>query len=164
MDKDALITHIEAALRTIVHPRFYKTERGFQGELLAALREVIPRDLLPEPAIIEQEYQKRLDRHGLNIRPDIIIHEPFNPTKHAGTDDGNIAVIELKRNATRASAEGDFASLVSMMDVLAYPIGVFVNIDAGATHADALPEAAKGRVTCFAVYLQDGGVAVVREH
>ncbi|WP_198161254.1 hypothetical protein, partial [Variovorax sp. WDL1] len=84
MDHNALIAHIETALRSIMHARFYETERGFQGALLAALREHVPTQFLSDQTIIEQEYQKRLDRHGLKIRPDIIIHEPFDETQHGG--------------------------------------------------------------------------------
>ncbi|PNG53304.1 MULTISPECIES: hypothetical protein [unclassified Variovorax] len=163
MDHNALIAHIETALRSIMHARFYETERGFQGALLAALREHVPTQFLSDQTIIEQEYQKRLDRHGLKIRPDIIIHEPFDETQHGGRDDGNVAVIELKLKGSQADAQEDFESLVAMMDVLAYPIGIFVNIASGHTHAGALPETAKGRITCFAVLLETDGVKVLRE-
>lgn len=163
MDTDALLSHIETALRTIKHPRFYETERGFQGELLAALHKTLPDGFLEPGIVIEQEYQKRLQQHGLAIRPDIIIHEPFDPTRHKGRDDGNIAVIELKLDASANEAKEDFGSLATMLEVLAYPVGVFINIGSVRTHADALPQAAKGRITCFAITLQDGSVHVVRE-
>ena len=42
-----------------------------------------------------QEHQKTLRIHGLNIRPDIVIHEPFDPLIHANRRDGNYAVFEL---------------------------------------------------------------------
>lgn len=163
MDHDALLAHIEAALRSITHPRFYETERGFQGELLAALRLTIPDHLLPHGAVVEQEYQKRLQQHGLTIRPDIIIHEPFDPTRHRTRRDGNVAVIELKLNASRGAAQRDFVSLLKMMEALSYPAGVFINIASDATHADAAGEAAGGLITCFATAPVEGGVHVVRQ-
>ena len=63
-------------------------------------------------AIIEQEYQKQMSAHGFRIRPGIIIHEPFDPSLHACRSDGNIAVIELKINASVSEAIEDFNSLL----------------------------------------------------
>jgi hypothetical protein len=163
MNTEALISHIETALRTIAHPRFYETERGFQGEFLAALRRVLPEGFLEAGVLIEQEYQKRLAQHRLTIRPDIIIHEPFDPARHKGRDDGNVAVIELKLNASAQDAQSDFESLAKMLGVLNYPVGIFINIASARTHADAVPQTAKGRITCFAISLQDDGVHIVRE-
>ncbi len=57
---------------------------------------------LPDYAIVEQEYQKQADLHGMTIRPDIIIHDPFNPTRHHVRTEGNLAVVELKLRATSA--------------------------------------------------------------
>lgn len=163
MDYDALLVHIEAALRSIMHPRFYETERGFQGAFLAALQRAIPDHLLPHGAVVEQEYQKRLEQHGLTIRPDIIIHEPFDPVRHRTRQDGNVAVIELKLDASRGAAQDDFASLLTLMDALSYPAGVFINIASDATHVDAMPDSAKGRITCFATALGEGSVHIRRE-
>jgi hypothetical protein len=97
MDNAALLAHIETALRSITHPHFYADERGFQGELLVALRASIPKGLLPEHAVIQQEYQKRLARHGLKQRPDIVIHEPFEFGEYESRKEGNYMVIALKR-------------------------------------------------------------------
>lgn len=58
MDRDLLIEHLTTALRAITTPRFYETERGFQGELLVGLQRAIPQGFLPDRVIIEQEYQK----------------------------------------------------------------------------------------------------------
>ena len=110
---------------------------------------------LPVGAIIKQEYQKRLMHHGLKIRPDIIIHEPFEAGHHASRSEGNIAVIELKRRADADGATGDFKSLLGMLDALDYPLGIFINIDAAETFYELVPEEAKGRIACFAVW-QDG--------
>lgn len=162
MDTEALLYHIEEALRAVTHPRFYESERGFQGEFLAQLRRVIPDKLLPLDAVIEQEYQKRLDYHRLRVRPDIIIHEPFDAGRFTSREQGNIAVLELKLAASRREAADDFDSLMSMIDALAYPLGVFINVASAQTHADALPEQAKGRIACFATALVDGSVQVTR--
>lgn len=115
---------VRDALTAINNPRFFETERGFQGELIAHLAAL----QLPDQAILEQEYQKRQREHGLTIRPDIIIHEPYDPKRHAARTEGNYAVLELKLNATPGEALEDFHSLATMIKVLHYPLGIFVNI------------------------------------
>lgn len=97
-----VIPIIVEALRGVTQPRFFATERGFQGEFLAQLRARLPNAGLPGDAIIEQEYQKRLQDHGINIRPDIIIHVP---TPAGGNRrKGNFAVFELNLRAGPAEA------------------------------------------------------------
>ncbi|MCF7770190.1 hypothetical protein [Achromobacter pulmonis] len=162
MDRDILIAHLTTALRAITAPRFYETERGFQGELLVGLQRVIPEGFLPARVIIEQEYQKRLRVHGLTTRPDIIIHEPFDPSRHRSRRDGNVAVMELKRAATAEKAAADIESLMKMMEVLEYPLAIFVNIASEVTHADVVPAEWRERIICFAVNLRNGEAHVVR--
>ena len=53
----------------IREPRLYKTERGYQGELYAELRARPAQAGFAGDPIIEQEYQKRIDAHGIKIRP-----------------------------------------------------------------------------------------------
>lgn len=161
MDHKALLEVIRESLFAITEPRFYETERGFQGQLLVELSRRIPDFIPPNQAIIEIEHQKTLDRHGLVIRPDIIIHQPFNPAVHASRRDGNFAVIELKLRASPKKAAEDFASIISMLDLLDYPIGIFVNIDHSKTHADHVPVDAVDRIAAFAVRLTKEGVRVV---
>jgi hypothetical protein len=148
------------ALAAISVSRFFETERGFQGELLVQLRNRLK---LSDTAIVEQEYQKRLIAHGLKNRPDIIIHEPFNPEIHGSRTDGNIAVIELKLNASPQEAAEDFHSLAAMLQVLQYPIGFFVNISSKIPHGDLVPNQVLGKIVCFAVYLAEGKTIVVEE-
>jgi hypothetical protein len=163
MDHETLLTHMRRALESISNPRFFETERGFQGAFLAALEKNIPDHVLPQGAVIEQEYQKRLGQHGVTVRPDIIIHEPFDAARHATRQDGNVAVIELKLNASQADARGDFDSLEKMMAALSYPMAIFINIASEKTHAGLVPDTAKGRVTCFAVSIREGSAHVVEE-
>lgn len=162
MNRDIFLEHLTNALCAITTPRFYETERGFQGELLVGLQRMIPVGLLPNQAILEQEYQKRLRVHGLTIRPDIIIHEPFDPSRHLSRRDGNIAVIELKRAATVDRAAADVESLVQMLEILDYPLAIFLNIASDVTHADVVPVEWRERIICFAVSLRNGKAHVVR--
>ncbi|MGT0249496.1 hypothetical protein [Burkholderia pyrrocinia] len=110
------------------------------AKLLVALRRILPRDLLPAQAIIEQEYQKLLRSHGLTIRP-AITHKPFDSSPHRSPDEGNPAVMALKRAATAKSAAADIESLVQMIEILGYPLAVFINNASVDTHADAVPTA-----------------------
>jgi hypothetical protein len=149
---------IRDALSAIAAPRFFRTERGFQGELLVQLSRRLP---LADPEIIEQEYQKRMRDHGLTVRPDIIIHEPFDSARHGARSEGNHAVVELKLNATAAQAAEEFGNLASMIRMLGYPLGVFVNIASSHTYVDLVPKAARGHVVAFAVTLKGGNVHVI---
>ncbi|PLT19472.1 hypothetical protein CXP34_05765 [Ralstonia mannitolilytica] len=162
MDRDIFLEHLTTAFRAITTPRFYETERGFQGELLAGLQRAIPAGFLPDRTIIEQEYQKRLLVHGLAVRPDIIVHEPFDSSRHRSRRERNVAVMELKLAATAESAAADMESLVRMMEILEYPLAVFLNIASEVTHADVVPAAWRERIACFAVSLRNGEAHVVR--
>lgn len=153
-----VLVGVRDALQSITAPRLFETERGYQGALLGQLDRRLQ---LPARVILEQEYQKQAGRHGVTIRPDIIIHAPFDPERFADRTQGNVAVIELKLRATAAEAADDFKSLGLMLDVLRYPLGVFINIGANRTWAELLPQALQGRVVCFAVHLQDTAVTVV---
>jgi len=148
------------ALTACAHPRFFESERGFQGQLLV---ELTGRIHLPDQAIIEQEYQKRLDAHGLTIRPDIVIHEPYDSARHASRATGNIAVVELKLRASAQQAAADFQSLAAMLRMLRYPVGIFVNIGSAETHVELVPQEARGRIVSFAVSLAEGKPRVVEE-
>lgn len=161
MDIEPLLQAIREALTAIVDPRFYETERGFQGELLAELRMRIPALLPVDRAIVEQEHQKSLARHGVALRPDIIIHQPFNSAIHASRREGNFAVIALKLRAGPKKAAQDFGDLVTMLDVLRYPIGIFINIGHTRTQIGHAPVQAHGRVVAFATRLTAKGVGIV---
>ena len=63
-----LLTIVRESLLAVSCPRYYETERGFQGALLAELNSRLPSLQLAD-AIVEQEYQKRMPEHGIRIRP-----------------------------------------------------------------------------------------------
>jgi hypothetical protein len=157
---EPMIASLRESLAAISAPRFFESERGFQGELLVQLSKRLK---LSDNTIIEQEHQKKLKAHGLTIRPDIIIHEPFNPELHEARTEGNFAAIELKLNASPESAAADFNSLAAMLEVLQYPIGFFVNIGSATTHCNLVPDSARGKIVCFAVHVAEGETVVVEE-
>src|SRR5215469_14629161 len=60
---------LSQSLESIREPRFFQTERGYQGELLAELRKRLRDVALPGDPVVEQEYQKRIPDHEIKIRP-----------------------------------------------------------------------------------------------
>lgn len=161
MDSNELLNVIAAALTSVTDPHYYEDERGFQGEFYAQLRLRLQDMALPEGAVLREEYQKRLAEHGLRIRPDIILHEPFDPGRHSGRYEGNHAVMELKRRATPVAAADAFTNLVAMIDALNYPLGFFINIDSTKTWAEWVPEAHRARIVCLAAHFDEHGEPVV---
>lgn len=133
--RDILIRATDAAIRAVDAPRYFCTERGFQGRFYCALQaELDGAGLLVDGAILEMEYQKS-SAHSMGQRPDIIFHVPV---EHSGADRqaNNYAVWALKRKATTASARDDFDKLNQMFDGLDYPLGFFVNIDTASHFAE----------------------------
>lgn len=155
-----LIASLSESLAAISAPRFFESERGFQGELLVQLSKRLQ---LSDNTIIEQEHQKKLAAHRVKIRPDIIIHEPFNPERHMARTEGNFAAIELKLKASSEAAAEDFNSLSVMLEVLQYPIGFFINIGSATTHCNLVPDSIRGKIVCFAVYVAEGRTVVIEE-
>lgn len=153
-----MIPRIVAALRAVRIPRFFETERGYQGELLADLRAALPALGLHREAIVGQEYQKKLHLHDITIRPDIIIHVPT--TQGGNRRIGNSIVFELKRKAGPTRAQEDFGSLDTIIDALHYSFGVFVNIDSDRTQAAHYHGPHRDRIHFFAVRLVNGAVQV----
>jgi hypothetical protein len=155
---DRIISTVTQSLAAISDPRFYESERGFQGQLLAELIQRLPSSLIPSQPIVEQEYQKNLQRHGIRIRPDLIIHVP---TPQGGDRTrGNYVAIELKLNANSKSVLGAFSNLSLLMERLSYPLGVFINISSTNTHGQAYSGEFPDRMHCFAVQRQANGTLV----
>lgn len=157
MNYEKLLDVVVEALISVTNPHYYEDERGFQGEFYAQLSLRLRDMVLPEGALLREEYQKRLAEHGLRVRPDIILHEPFDLGRHRGRNEGNHAVMELKRRASPAAAADAFTNLVAMIDTLNYPVGVFININSPETWAEAVPETHRARIVCLAVHLDVNG-------
>ena len=160
---DELLSIVRESLAAVSHPRFYETERGFQGAFLAELVRRLP-TLSFKGAIVEQEYQKRMRPHGITTRPDIIIHVPFEDHRHKSRRQGNFVVFELKLNASAKTALPDYVHLANMCEVLAYPLGIFINIAASTAHLHLYQGPHKEKLYAFAVCIQAGQVEVRDEH
>ena len=148
------LTVFQAALAAIREPRLFATERGYQGALIGELQKRLAEVALPGDPIIEQEYQKTLPHHGFTIRPDLIIHIPFERSATGRRSEGNFVALEMKVNATAAEADEDFASLVLMKERLGYPLTIFLNIGAAQSYAERCPKRIAAQTVCFAVQLR----------
>lgn len=157
------LTVLEQALQSIREKVLFGDERGFQGALLHELNWRLGRGVLPTDPIIQQEYQKRIRDHRIKIRPDIIVHIPFERGLARHRDEGNFVAIELKRRATAKQAEHAFASLSQMKRILKYPLTIFINLDSKETHVTQCPRNIAGQTACFAVWLEEGEPVVKEE-
>ena len=108
-----MIPIIIHALRQVVHPRFFESERGFQGQFQANLQAA---GAVPPNAILEEEHQKTMARHGITRRPDLTVHVPTPAGGNVRV--GNLVVFELKRAASAADAREDFAALDDIVGAL----------------------------------------------
>lgn len=160
MDKELFLALFVDALQAIREPRYFNTERGYQGELLAGLKNRIGAAGLPGDPIVEQEYQKNIPQHGLTIRPDIIVHVPFDRGATESRRQGNFVAVELKRRANKQMAEAAFDNLRQIKEALDYPLTIFVNVDSSDTYAELCPDAISTQTVCIAVRLEDGNPVV----
>jgi hypothetical protein len=79
--------------------------------------------------IVEEEYQKIIDKHDMSYRSDIIVHVPFEEGVTETRREGNFVVFELKIRANKTDALTDFDKLNDYITKLDYPLCVFVNIN-----------------------------------
>ena len=161
MNRRLFLSFLRETLHSISEPRLFRSERGYQGALLAGLQARLAKhSIWPGDPIVEQEYQKRARDHNLTIRPDLIIHIPYERGSLSSRMHGNYAVIELKRRATREEALEDFKKLGQMCTFLDYPVGVFINIDSDKTYFAEYEGEARERLHALAVELSDGVVVL----
>jgi hypothetical protein len=162
-DRKPFLALLQQALENIREEQLFNDERGFQGALLQELSERLPDGVQPEDPMLQQEYQKRFLRHGIRIRPDIIIHVPFERGVTESREEGNFVAMELKRRATNKTARGAFTNLAKMKKALKYPLTIFINIDSNETHSALCPKSIAGQTVCFAVRLENGRSVVRTE-
>ncbi|MGA2661942.1 MAG: hypothetical protein ABSH34_31060 [Verrucomicrobiota bacterium] len=154
---------IRRAIERVQEPRFFRTERGYQGALAAQMTAILANDAVwPGNPIVEEEYQKRACEHGLKLRPDIIVHIPFGRPGMTDRTKGNYLVLGLKLAADRTTAVVDFQKLVRICDALKYANAVFINV---ASHelflpSYQLPQPRAYSFREFSVSLNCGRVAV----
>ncbi|EGR3967640.1 hypothetical protein DDN11_18760 [Vibrio cholerae] len=155
-EREIFLGGLERALTSVTNARYFETERGYQGALIAELQRELP-SFNWERAIIEQEYQKRIREHGVTVRPDIIIHVPFDHDETNTRGEGNFVVFELKLNASESSALTDYTNLSQMCSQLNYPLAVFININSVQTHIDKYEGENRDKLVSYGVTLSDEG-------
>lgn len=162
MEINELLQAIHESMIGIAHPRHFANEHAYQAQLFHEMLARLEVRFQRRGLMLEPEHQKTHDAHGLRVRPDLVLHEPFDPARHANRREGNVAVFELKRVASRQEAIGDFESLASMVEQLNYQLAVFINIGSAQSHSAHVPHALRGRLAIFTSSLVDG-LAVVSE-
>ena len=161
MRRTKVIDLIRQSLVAVTEPRFYLTERGFQGAFQTELRMHLNQNPIWQgDPIIEEEYQKRINPHGLRLRPDIIIHVPFERQNYQTRTQGNFVAFALKKNAYRSKALQDYHKLSDMIRILHYQLGVFININSSRTYYDHFEGRFKAKLLGFAVRLEGGNIIV----
>jgi hypothetical protein len=149
------------ALGNIKDPTLFLDERGYQGEFKSKLDRILETHFPPDDFATPQvrvEYQKRAEAHGIILRPDLIIHVPFERGVSPTRKHDNYVVMLLKRAPSRAKAMENFASLEVICSTLNYPIGVSISI---ASAKKWLPEVPPEIPSSFVLHeinvtLQDG--------
>jgi len=147
------------ALRAVTAPRFFRTERGYQGRLYCALQEALDRrGVLKNGIMLEMECQTA-GCHRMTQRPDIILHVPAEESD-AAVDENNFAVLALKRRASADQALDDFRKLDEMCAVLRYPLAVFINVDSEDHHLERYVGPFGDRLHAFAVRSEEGALRI----
>ena len=126
----SFIEIVITALKEINSPRFFKTERGFQGRFTIALyKKLGENNIFPNGTIIEEEYQKSLKLHGIKQRPDLIIHVPIETSHSSNRKENNYVVFAFKLSGNKTKVLKDFEKLNELIEKLDYSLGIFININ-----------------------------------
>ncbi len=161
MDKESFLNIFRDSIRAITDARYFSTERGYQGEVLVELTNRLKCEkIIPNGPLVEQEYQKTSEDHGITIRPDIIIHIPYEKRIHSSRCAGNFVVFQLKLKASEDKAREDFSKLDLMFEKLDYQLGIFLNINSDNTFFDSYLGDYNDRLHCFAVRLVNNKVVI----
>ncbi|HZS10043.1 MAG TPA: hypothetical protein VFD58_34765 [Blastocatellia bacterium] len=148
--RDLIIEATIDALKSVKHPRFFRTERGYHGRFYCALQSVLDQRMsLDDACILEMEYQKS-SRHGTGQRPDIVLHIPAGKTRPS-VKENNYAVWAFKRKSSVDGAVDDFRKLDEMFELLCYSLGFFINIGSDEHLLKNYTGAYPDRIIAFAV-------------
>ena len=161
--KEEFLAALHSAILSITEPRYFESERGFQGALIAQLEMRLAGLSFADKPIIEQEYQKTFPAHGITIRPDILLHVPFERGETQNRWEGNFVALELKLRASAKDADDDFSSLSLLALKLSYPLTIFLNIDSSETYFKQCPAEIAQQTVCCAVRLEGSQVHLLED-
>lgn len=159
-----LIAATTEALRRTAAPRhFHAGERGYQGWFFASLQAVLNElGFLAGGLVVEMEYQKSPATHRTGLRPDIVVHVPRSE-EDPSPFKGNLAVYELKKLASSGPATSDLLKLESLVAILNYRLGIFVNIGAEVPGMHRANRVRDSRIHAYSVRRVNGGVEIRHE-
>ena len=165
MNAELSIKIVTEALKNMDSPRFFKTERGFQGRFACALYEILDgRKIFPDDTIIEQEYQKKIKNHGTKLRPDLIVHMPIESSHSTDRTENNFVVFAFKKQANECKAKEDFRKLDELFEKLKYPLGIFININGSEIFLDKYSGSFKKRIHEFYISQTDNKLNIRYTH
>lgn len=153
---------IEKALKIINNPIYFDDERAYQAELYRILGNEIY-GIGPQLSMIQSECPKTNRKHGMNKRPDIIIHIPSMITGSPVNED-NFAVIELKYKSSPSKAIYDFNKMNKMFETLNYPIGIFINVNSTRTLLEHYTGKFEDRIHSFSVASINGQPKIIHSY
>jgi hypothetical protein len=158
--KEQLLNMTLEGLTEITNPRFYVTERGFAARLYVAVHNRLQAaGMLNDGRILEMEYQKGQNRHGITQRPDFIYHIPVEYS-HAARDVNNYAVWAFKRWGGYDEAMSDFGKLCQMFGEMNYPLGFFINVGSDDDWMDYFPPDYRNRMVGIAVWQEGNDIHI----
>lgn len=158
--KELLIEATRQAISQVRNPRYFSSERGYQGQFYSQLQSILEaQNIITADLILETEYQKRAATHSMTQRPDMILHIPREITQ-AAANENNYCVWALKRNSTQEDAFDDFNKLDSMFSDLCYPWGIFINIASQNHFLELYRGDFPERIAGISVQLQDDELLV----
>ena len=161
ISKEFVIQSTIEAMANIRNTRFYKSERGYQGEfhrLIASLLNI--EGLENDGIILENEYQKRLIIHRTRQRPDLIMHIPREITNDS-PDENNITVWAFKIQSNLDNALNDFAKLEEMFEYLNYSYGIFINISSSDNFLSHYSGQYNDRIFSFATKIRSDVIEIL---
>lgn len=166
MNPHIFLELVVTAFKTVSTPRFYKTERGFQGRFACALYKVLDaRGIFPDDLIIEEEYQKSIKDHGIRLRPDLLIHIPVESSGIEGRDKNNFVAFAFKKNASANDAKSDFNKLEEIVEKLNYLLIIFVNLNSESALLKYYSGQYKDRIHGYAIEIgQNGQIMLQHEY
>lgn len=153
---------IAEALKSVQATRFFRSERGFQGQFHVGLDLLLKdKGLVSNQAIIEEEYQKTIPKHGITHRPDLIVHIPFEAGLTRSRREGNFVAFEFKFRASQLDAIDRFIKLNDYLTELDYLLGFFGNINDARSFVELVPDY---RIHIFNIFKDQDTVRVLHSY
>jgi hypothetical protein len=161
MNKQEIIKLLKGCANKITEDRLFYTERGYQGVLASLLSDKLKRyDIWPGKPLVEEEYQKCITKHKIQLRPDIIIHIPFERGVYEERNLGNLLVIMLKLNSSKKTALKDYDKLALICKKLDYLFAGFLNIGKPNSYFSSYQGSYRERMFGISIIKRNGVISI----